>query len=84
MRPGRAQRGLGTLGTLMVLALAVAGGWWVYKNVFEPETVAPPSCNSQHASCLTKCRKTTTEAPQAQACQEDCRNNLTMCEAQKR
>ena len=78
------QRGLGTFGTLVILVLAVAGGWWLYKNVFETDTVSPPSCQSQNASCIARCRKTTTEAPQAQACQEDCRRNLAACEAPKR
>jgi hypothetical protein len=78
------QRGLGTFGTLVVLALAGAAGWWVYKNVFEADTVSAPSCKSQLNSCLANCRKTTTEAPQAQACQDSCQRNLASCEAQKR
>lgn len=78
------QRGLGTLGMLVVLVLAVGGGWWVYKNVFEPETVGAPSCRIQLNSCLANCRKTTTEAPQAQACQETCQSKLRACEAEKK
>src|SRR6266446_6006752 len=48
-----------------------AGGYYVYKYVVEPDTVAAASCKSQQNSCLVNCRKSTSEAPQAQACQED-------------
>jgi hypothetical protein len=78
------QHGLGTFGVLVVLVIAGAGGWWVYKNVFEADTVSAPSCQSQLASCMANCRKTSTEAAQSQACQEGCRANLASCEAPKR
>jgi hypothetical protein len=78
------QRGLGTFGTLVVLAIAAAGGYWVYKNVVEPETVSPPSCKQQLNSCIARCRKSSTEAPQTQACQEDCQRNAAGCDEKKR
>lgn len=78
------QRGLGTFGTLVVLVLAIGGGWWVYKNVFEPDSIAPPSCGAQLDSCIAHCRKTTTEAPEAQACQEDCKSKAAACQEPKR
>jgi len=80
----RLQRGLGTFGTLVILAIAGAAGYYIYKSVFEPESVSAPSCKSQLNSCLANCRKTTTEAPQAQACQESCQRDAAACEARKR
>jgi hypothetical protein len=78
------QRGLGTFGTLIVIALAGAGGWWVYKNVFETDTVSAPTCETQQANCMTNCRKTSTEAAQIQACQDGCRRNFASCKGEKR
>ena len=77
------QRGLGTFGTLAILAIAGAAGYYIYKSVFEPETVSAPSCKSQLNSCITNCRKTSTEAPQAQACQEACQRDAAACEAKR-
>jgi hypothetical protein len=79
----RLQQGLGTLGTLVVLAIAGAAGWYIYKNVFEPESVSAPSCKSQLSSCMANCRKTTTEAPAAQACQDRCQREAASCEAKR-
>jgi len=78
------QRGLGTFGVLVVLVIAGFGGWWVYKNVFEADTVSAPTCESQQTACIAGCRKTTTEAAQAQACQDGCRSNFASCKAEKR
>ena len=77
------QRGLGTFGTLVILALAGAGGYYVYKAVMEPDSVAGPSCKSTLSSCMAKCRRTTTEAPAAQACQESCQGDAAACEAKR-
>jgi hypothetical protein len=79
----RLQLGLGTFGALVVLAIAGAAGYYIYKSVFEPESVSAASCKSQLNSCIAKCRKTTSEAPQAQACQEDCQRNAASCEAKR-
>jgi hypothetical protein len=78
------QRGLGTFGTLVILALAGVAGYYIYKSVIEPESVSAPSCKSQLNSCMANCRKTTTEAPQAQACQEACQRDAAACETKKR
>ena len=78
------QRGLGAFGTLVILAVAGAAGYYIYKSVFEPESVSAPSCKSQLNSCITNCRKTSTEAPQVQACQESCQRDAAACEARKR
>ena len=75
------QRGLGAFGTGVVLVLFVVGGYYAYKYVMEPETVSAPSCKAQLNSCMTNCRKTTTEAPQAQACQQECSAKAASCES---
>ena len=73
------QRGLGAFGTGVVLVLFAAGGYYAYKYVMEPETVAAPSCNAQLFSCTSNCRKTRTEAPELQACQESCKAKAASC-----
>jgi hypothetical protein len=77
------QRGLGGFGTLVILALAGAAGYYIYKSVMEPGSVSAPSCKSQLNSCIATCRKTTTEAPAAQACQETCQRDASACEAKR-
>ena len=65
-----------------MLAILIAGGYWLYKNVLlAPE--APPSCKAALNSCVANCRKTNTEAPEVQACQERCARTAEECE-QKR
>jgi len=71
-----AQRG-GALGTTIILILLAAGAYYAYTEFVAPS--APPSCAAQLQSCLTKCRKTTTEAPAAQACQEACQRDSAAC-----
>jgi hypothetical protein len=72
------QRGLSSFGTLVVLAAVVAAGYYAYKGVSgEGEA---PSCKGAFSSCMKSCRRTTTEAPAAQACQEACRRDQDMCE----
>jgi hypothetical protein len=77
------QRGLGAFGTLVILALAGAAGYYIYKSVMEPDSVSAPSCKSQLNSCIAICRKTTTEAPAAQECQDTCQRNASACEAKR-
>lgn len=78
------QRGLGAFGSLVVLALFVAGGYYAYKYAMEPESTSAPSCKAQLNSCTVNCRKTTTEAAQYQACQQDCNAKAASCEEPKR
>ena len=67
-----------------MLLLFVVGGYYLYKYVVEPDAVAAASCKSQLNSCMASCRKTTSEAPQAQACQEECNRKAAACTEPKR
>jgi hypothetical protein len=72
------QRGLSSFGMLIVLAVVVALGYYAYKAISgEGEA---PSCKSAFTACMQKCRRTTTEAPAAQACQESCQRDQAACE----
>jgi hypothetical protein len=76
------QRGLGTFGTLVVLAILIAAGYYLYKNVLmAPEQ--PASCKAALSDCTANCRKTNTEAPEVEACQQRCARTAEECE-QKR
>jgi len=72
------QRGLGWFGLLIILALAIAGSYYAYKVISGED--AAPSCKSAFTACMQKCRRTTTETPAAQACQEGCRRDQDACE----
>jgi hypothetical protein len=74
----RSQRGLSSFGTLIVLAVVVALGYYAYKAISGEDEA--PSCKSAFAACMQKCRRTTTEAPAAQACQEACQRDQAACE----
>ena len=74
----RSQRGLGSFGVLIVLAIAVALGYYAYKGITGEDEA--PSCRSASTACMQKCRRTTTETPAAQACQEGCRRDQDACE----
>jgi hypothetical protein len=70
-------RGLSSFGLLVVLAIVVAAGYYGYKVVSGEDQA--PSCGSAFTACMQKCRRTATEAPAAQACQEDCQRDLAGC-----
>ena len=72
------QHGLSAFGMLVVLALAVAASYYAYKSLSGGDDA--PSCRSAFTSCMQKCRRTTTEAPAAQACQEACQGDQVACE----
>lgn len=67
---------------LVVLAVAVAVGYYAYKGISGVDE--PPSCKSAFDTCMKICRRTTTEAPAAQACQEACQRDQAACERQSR
>jgi hypothetical protein len=78
----RSQRGWSSFGMLVVLAVAVAAGYYAYKGITGADEA--PSCKSALSSCMKSCRRTTTEAPASQACQEDCQRDQAACERQGR
>jgi hypothetical protein len=76
------QHGLGAFGVLVVLALAGGAAYYVYQSVWTaPEK---PSCQAQLESCITKCRKTSTDNDAAQVCQAACKKEEADCERFKR
>ena len=72
------QRGLSAFGLLVVLALAMAAGYYAYKGISGGDDA--PTCKGAFTACMQKCRRTTTEAPAAQACQEACQRDQAACE----
>jgi len=70
------QRGLGAFGLLIVLAIAVAIGYYAYKGIWTDEA---PSCSGAFTACMQKCRRTATENAAAQACQAACRRERDAC-----
>jgi hypothetical protein len=70
------QRG-GALGTIIVIALLAGAGYYAYTEFVAPK--APPSCKATFNSCVVSCRKTSTEAPALQACQESCQRDAAAC-----
>ena len=74
------QRGMGFFGALIVLAIAAVAGYYIYKAVMGNDE--PPSCKSAFTACMQNCRRTTTEAPAAQACQQACSRDADACERQ--
>jgi hypothetical protein len=73
----RRQRGDAVGSVVVVLALAVMG-YFAYKYFASAEQ-PPPNCKMQFNSCSVDCRRTATEAPQMQACQEECQRKATSC-----
>ena len=74
------QLGLGSFGTLVVIAVVVAVGYYAYKGISGPGE--GPTCSGAFSYCMKSCRRTTTEAPAAQACQEACQRDQAECERQ--
>lgn len=78
----RLQSGLGTFGTLIVIALAAVAAYYVYQGVTGED--AAPTCKKELEHCMQRCRKTTTDTSAAQACQAGCRREAYLCEGLKR
>lgn len=80
MSHGRAgdQRGLGLFGSLVILALAAAAGYYVYVGVFQDSSQAP-SCKDAQQDCMKRCRRTSTDQASSAACQNECQRALDAC-----
>ncbi len=78
----RLQKGLGTLGALIVIAIAAVAAYYLYVNLFEGEEVQ--SCKKDLEHCMQRCRKTSSDTSAAQACQASCRREAQLCEGFKR
>lgn len=63
----------------MLIALAVIG-YYVYQQYLGDASKAPPSCKAALNACIANCRRTTTEAPENQACQRRCSEEARACE----
>jgi len=63
---------------LIVILIAAAIGYYAYKGL--TGAGEPESCNEAFNHCMKTCRRTATEAPAAQACQEACRGDQAACE----
>ena len=71
------QRGLGIFGLLVIVAIAATIGWYAYKGM--TGAGEPESCNEAFNHCMKTCRRTATEAPAAQVCQEACQSDQAAC-----
>jgi hypothetical protein len=65
--------------TLLVIALAAVAAYFVYQSVTEEAA----TCSGAHNACLKSCRRTSTEAPAAQACQQACQREADACNARR-
>lgn len=78
----KSQNGLGWFGSLIVLAIAVAAGYYAYKGIADSDEA--PSCAAAQNACLKKCRRTATEAAAAESCQQACQREADACAATSR
>lgn len=69
----------GVLGTLIVIALLGVGIYYGYTEFVSTAPKTPPSCKMQLNACSSSCRKTATEAPAMQECQEACQRKAASC-----
>ena len=65
---------------MLLIAIGVAG-YYGYKYFIEAEQA--PSCKAQLNRCIANCRKTTSEAPDTQACQARCQRDANACEEKR-
>jgi hypothetical protein len=77
-----AQQGLGLFGLLIVIAIAVAIGYYAWKGITGGDEA--PSCRGAFNTCMKTCRRTTTEAPAALACQQACQRDADACERSRK
>jgi hypothetical protein len=65
---------------LLILAIAAGIAYYAYKGVSNDEA---PSCAGAQTACMQKCRRTTTENQEAQACQAACARERETCDREK-
>ena len=77
------QRGLGLLGFLIVIAIAVAVGYYAYKGIWQSGD-EQPSCAAALNACIKNCRRTQSESADVQRCQQACQRESDACTAGSR
>lgn len=78
----KSQRGLSLFGMLIIVALAGLAMYYAYLGVTGEDST--PSCRSISTDCQKNCRRTRTEAPDLQRCQEACQRDADECESRTR
>ena len=71
------QYGMGWLGVLIVLGIVAGGGYYAYQAFTQGDDVA--DCPGTQNACLRNCRRTSTEAAAAEACQQACQREAEDC-----
>ena len=72
----------GVLTTLVILAVLGVLGYYGWKALMEEDKA--PSCSAEQNACVARCRKTATEAPAMQACQDECQSRFAACSSRQR
>ena len=65
--------------TLIVVAIAVIAGYFIYQALFVGGGGDGPSCKQVYASCSKNCRTTETETALYTACLKKCQGALDEC-----
>jgi len=65
--------------TLIVVAIAVIAGYFIYQELFGGGSGDGPSCKQVYASCSRNCRTTETETTAYNACLKKCQGALDEC-----
>jgi hypothetical protein len=63
---------------VIILAIALAIGYFAYKGI--TGAGEQPGCKETFNTCMKICRRSATEAPAAQACQEACQSDQAACQ----
>jgi len=71
------QRGLSLIGNLVVIAILVTAGYYLYRFIMETDT--GPGCKDAFTLCMKHCRRSTTDTAAAQACQDTCQRDADAC-----
>ena len=71
------QRGLGALGTLIVLALAAVAAYYLYVGFNGGDE--KPTCGEQFESCMQACNRSQTDNTTMQGCRQKCEEDQSTC-----